>query len=68
MAYRTEHPKPQFMRDDWTCLNGTWDFAFDPGISGEARGMQYLFVRKAGFPELAILTICIPCGIAVVSV
>ena len=40
MAYRTEHPKPQFMRDDWTCLNGTWDFAFDPGISGEARGMQ----------------------------
>lgn len=40
MSYRTEHPKPQFMRDHWECLNGTWDFEYDPGQSGEARGMH----------------------------
>ena len=26
---RTEYPRPQFVRRDWLCLNGTWDFAFD---------------------------------------
>jgi beta-galactosidase/beta-glucuronidase len=23
------HPRPQFRRDDWVCLNGDWDFAID---------------------------------------
>jgi len=36
---RTDYPRPQFVRDSWMCLNGDWDFAFDFGISGEARGM-----------------------------
>ena len=35
--YRTEHPKPQFMRESWKNLNGTWDFLIDHGNSGEAR-------------------------------
>lgn len=26
---RKEYPRPQFVRDDWFNLNGTWDFAFD---------------------------------------
>ena len=26
---RTEYPRPQFVRRDWLCLNGIWDFAFD---------------------------------------
>lgn len=26
---RAEHPKPQFMRDTWTNLNGNWSFAYD---------------------------------------
>ena len=26
---RTEYPRPQFVRKDWLCLNGTWDFSFD---------------------------------------
>lgn len=26
---RTEYPRPQFVRKNWLCLNGTWDFAFD---------------------------------------
>ena len=31
---RPEHPRPQFVRDTWTNLNGTWDFLFDFGNSG----------------------------------
>lgn len=37
---RNEHPKPQFERDTWKCLNGTWDFEIDNGRSGLARGME----------------------------
>ena len=40
MIYRTEHPKPQFMRQNWQNLNGLWDFEFDYGNSGEKRGLQ----------------------------
>ena len=36
---RGEHPRPQWLRQSWQSLNGTWDFAFDFGVSGEARGM-----------------------------
>ena len=35
---RAEHPRPQFQRDAWLNLNGTWDFAIDFGQSGEAKG------------------------------
>lgn len=37
MIYRIEHPKPQFMRENWINLNGCWDFENDHGNSGEAR-------------------------------
>ncbi len=40
MISRTEHPKPQFMRDNWVNLNGKWDFVSDPGNSGKERGLQ----------------------------
>ncbi len=36
---RAEHPRPQFVRDDWLCLNGEWEFAADPGDSGLERGL-----------------------------
>ncbi|MCI9336991.1 MAG: glycoside hydrolase family 2 [Lachnospiraceae bacterium] len=26
---RSEYPRPQFVRKEWLCLNGTWDFSFD---------------------------------------
>lgn len=26
---RAEYPRPQFKRDEWLTLNGTWDFSFD---------------------------------------
>ncbi|MCC6445139.1 MAG: beta-galactosidase [Armatimonadetes bacterium] len=37
---RPEYPRPQFARDDWLNLNGEWEFARDPGLSGEARGWR----------------------------
>ena len=35
--YREEHPNPQFYRDSWKNLNGTWGFEFDFGCSGRDR-------------------------------
>lgn len=32
---RSEYPRPQFMREDWLCLNGEWDFEIDYPMSGE---------------------------------
>lgn len=37
MIYRTEHPKPQFMRENWLNLNGEWLFEIDNSNSGEER-------------------------------
>ena len=39
MIYRTEHPKPQFLRENWMNLNGQWQFELDQGNSGESRGL-----------------------------
>lgn len=35
---RPEHPRPQFQRNTWLNLNGTYNFAIDVGQSGEAKG------------------------------
>jgi beta-galactosidase/beta-glucuronidase len=36
---RSEYPRPQFVRKDWLCLNGEWQFEIDAGDSGLARGL-----------------------------
>jgi beta-galactosidase/beta-glucuronidase len=36
---RSEYPRPQFRRDDWRCLNGTWGFAIDRADTGLERGL-----------------------------
>ncbi len=36
---RPEHPRPQFVRETWCTLNGTWQFERDPGDSGLERGL-----------------------------
>ena len=36
---RSEYPRPQFVRDDWLCLNGEWEFEIDQGDSGIHRGL-----------------------------
>ena len=35
---RPEHPRPDFMRDTFTNLNGTWQFAFDDEDAGLREG------------------------------
>ncbi len=37
---KLEHPRPDFFREQWVNLNGTWDFKFDPGVSGREQGWQ----------------------------
>ena len=44
---RPEYPRPQFVRDSWMNLNGSWEFAFDHGNTGAARGM---YKEDAQFP------------------
>jgi beta-galactosidase/beta-glucuronidase len=36
---RPEYPRPQFVRRDWLCLNGPWQFETDQGDSGLDRGL-----------------------------
>ncbi len=36
---RGEYPRPQFVRDEWLCLNGEWQFEIDQGDSGIHRGL-----------------------------
>ncbi len=38
--YRSEYPRPQFVRPDWLNLNGEWSYTFDFGQSGLERGLQ----------------------------
>ncbi len=34
---RSEHPRPDRHRDNWLCLNGTWDFEIDNALVGVAK-------------------------------
>ena len=34
-CYKKDYPRPQFVRDNWENLNGTWDFGFDDANQGE---------------------------------
>jgi beta-galactosidase/beta-glucuronidase len=36
---RNEYPRPQFVRNEWLCLNGRWQFEADGGDSGIHRGL-----------------------------
>ena len=45
---RPEHPRPDFQRRDWACLNGSWEFAFDPDDRGQHEGWQH---APASFPD-----------------
>lgn len=47
---RSEYPRPQFVRQDWLCLNGEWDFQFDDADEGEEAGW-YLEGASAPFAQ-----------------
>lgn len=38
-ASRREYPRPQFVREEWLCLNGLWQFEIDRGDDGIERGL-----------------------------
>lgn len=40
MTTRNAYPRPELVRENWTNLCGEWEFEFDFGRSGKARGMQ----------------------------
>ena len=51
---RPEYPRPQFVRDGWINLNGTWTYAFDWGKSGMQRGFQ----ASRGFDDPITVPFC----------
>ena len=52
---RAEHPNPQFEREHWLCLNGTWEFCKDSGNSGADR--KY-FEPGADYPSEITVPFC----------
>lgn len=36
-CYKKGYPRPRFVRENYTCLNGEWEFAFDDANVGEAK-------------------------------
>ncbi|GAA4212408.1 hypothetical protein [Actinocatenispora rupis] len=50
---RPEYPRPSFVRDEWLTLNGSWQFAFDPGDSGRERGLV-----EAELPDRITVPFC----------
>lgn len=51
---RPEYPRPQFVREPWVNLNGTWTYAFDFGKSGWERG----FAESTGFDNRIMVPFC----------
>lgn len=51
---RSEYPRPQFVREPWVNLNGTWTFTFDFGKSGAQRG----FAESKGFDREILVPFC----------
>jgi len=51
---RPEHPRPDFQRDAWVNLNGTWAFDFDPSEMGEQQEWflpgEHTFSREIVIP------------------
>ncbi|MBQ4107697.1 MAG: beta-glucuronidase [Lentisphaeria bacterium] len=51
---RSEHPRPQFVRQAWCNLNGTWTYEFDFGKSGMDRGLA----QSTGFRDTITVPFC----------
>jgi len=52
---RPEHPRPDFQRDTWANLNGTWQFRFDPKNQGVE---QHWFASGASFDRRIVVPFC----------
>ena len=51
---RPEYPRPQFERNAWINLNGTWTYAFDFGNSGKNRKLY----ESKGFEGKIVVPFC----------
>jgi len=51
---RPEYPRPQFVRQPWVNLNGTWTYTFDFSKSGVERGLA----GSEGFDEEILVPFC----------
>ena len=55
---RPEHPRPDFVRQDWLNLNGTWEFAFDDDNAGIAGRW---FAPGRHFDRQIVVPFCYQC-------
>lgn len=55
---RPEHPRPQFVRENWMNLNGEWDFLFDFGNSGIERELWNPKVFAQGDVKKIVVPFC----------
>lgn len=51
---RAEYPRPQFVRDEWMNLNGTWEFEIDQSKSGMDRELY----KADGLKDSIIVPFC----------
>lgn len=52
---RPEYPRPQFVRQNWQCLNGAWEFSIDHGDSGHERGLCSV---EAAYDKTILVPFC----------
>lgn len=53
-APRGEYPRPEMVRGDWMCLNGTWSFERDLGGSGREREWE----KRRDFCDVITVPFC----------
>jgi beta-galactosidase/beta-glucuronidase len=53
---RSEHPRPQFVREQWVNLNGPWTYCFDFGKSG--MDVTRALFNSQGFDETITVPFC----------
>ncbi|RKN80700.1 glycoside hydrolase family 2 protein [Paenibacillus ginsengarvi] len=53
---RAEYPRPQFERDDWLTLNGSWEFEYDDGDEGETQ--RWYASGKPAFTKTIVVPYC----------
>ena len=54
--YRTEYPRPQLVRNDWQCLNGTWNFKLEG--DAEWRKIEVPFAFQAPLSGIGTNDMC----------
>ena len=64
MIYRTEHPNPQFERENWSCLNGEWEFLFDYPNSGKEREV---YKNGTAFDKKINVPFCVESKLSVIE-